>query len=115
MKYFYSHLLEIDVVIVKLEGLGLSEKQKKHLASLLDSMVHQSILDLILLRLLDEEKKVFISKLLQDPEDKGLMEFLGSKIENLEEEIKKVSVNLIDELTGDIEEAAKLATKGGNK
>lgn len=107
MSYFYSHIIEIESVILKLEEMGLPNEQKIQLAQLIDSTIHQTILDIIFSKLSDEDKKIFIEKLQEDPQDKKLMEFLNSKIENVEDEIKEAIAQLKEELHQDIEKVKK--------
>ncbi len=105
MKHFYSHLVEIESVTVKLDELDLTEEQKIHLAALVDSTIHHTVFELILSKLSDEDKKAFLARLKDNPDDEKLMEFLSSKVENIEEEIKKTVNKLKDELHEDIKEA----------
>lgn len=105
MNYFYSHLIEIESIIVKLDELDLSGEQKKHLAELLDSTIHQTVLDMILSKLSEEEKIVFLQKMKENPTDKELIKFINTKVENIEDEIKKAAEKLKNELHEDIKEA----------
>ncbi|MFH0937120.1 MAG: hypothetical protein V1808_02420 [Candidatus Daviesbacteria bacterium] len=107
MAHFYSHLIEIEEITIKLEEMNLSNEQKLHLASLLDSTIHHTVLDLILSKLSEEDRKDFLRQLENDSEDKKIMEFLSVKVENIEEEIKEVAKKLKKELHEDIEEAKK--------
>lgn len=108
MDHFYSHIIEIESVLVSLDELELSAEQKKQLAALVDSTIHQTILDVILSKLSEEDKRVFLNQLQQNPKDKKLMEFLGDKIANIEAEIKKAAKDLKNQLHEDLKEAKKL-------
>lgn len=110
MSYFYSHLIEIESIIIKLDEMGLSEDHKKHLAHLLDSTIHQTVLDLILSKLPEQEKLIFLGKIKENPADKNLMDFINTKVENIEDEIKEAAKKLKEELDEDI----KRAKKGGD-
>lgn len=112
MNYFYSHLIKIESITVKLEEMGLSENQKIHLSSLLDSTIHHTVLDLILSKLSPEDKEAFLYKLKENPKDKQLLEFLNTRVDNIEEEIKQTVEKLKVELHEDIQEAA-LKFSGG--
>lgn len=107
MKYFYSHLVEIESVAVKLDELDLTQEQRIHLADLVDSTIHQTVLEMILSKLSDQDKKAFLSRLQEDPKDEELMKFVNSKVEGIEDEIKKTVNKLKDELHEDIGEAKK--------
>lgn len=111
MSYFYSHIIEIESVIVKLDELNLDETQKKHLASLLDSIIHHEILDLALSKLTDSEKSVFISKMHENPKNRELLSFLNSKSEDIEKEIKAAANEIIKEFHKDIEESHREAKR----
>lgn len=102
MKYFYSHLIEIESITAKLDEMDMSENQKKHLAELLDATIHQTVLDLVLSKLPEEEKILFLEKMRENPKDSKLLDFISSKVENIEEEIKKAADKLKEELHEDI-------------
>lgn len=107
MKYFYSHLIEIESVITELDKLDLSTEQKFHLTSLIDSSLHHSILDAILSELSPQDKKVFLNRLKEDDHSK-IWEFLNEKVDFVEEKIKKSADDLKKELHEDLKKA-----KGG--
>ena len=56
---FYNNLIEIQSIIIELDKMDLSKEEKVHLATLLDSSLHHTILDAIFSELTDEDKKVF--------------------------------------------------------
>ena len=107
MKYFYSHLIEIDSITANLDKLDLSDEEKLHLANLLDSSLHHTILGAILSQLSDSDKRVFIQQLSEGNQDK-IWEFLNGKINGVEDKIKKAAQDLKTELHEDIKEAHKL-------
>lgn len=102
-KHFYSHIVEVDSLIVKLESIDLSVEEKEHLISLIDSNLYQAILDGILSELSEEDKKIFLQHLLLDEHEK-IWEFLNEKIGNIEDKIKKASDDLKEQLHKDIED-----------
>ena len=108
MAYFYAKYVVIESLLSELQDLGLSEKERHHLANLADSSLHHTILDEILSQLSSEDKKAFLHKLKTDPEDEKIMEFLNEKIEGVEERIKKVADDLVLEMQKDIREAKKV-------
>ncbi|MDO8429021.1 MAG: hypothetical protein Q7S88_00125 [Candidatus Daviesbacteria bacterium] len=114
MSYFYSHIIEIESVIIKLDELNLDESQKKHLASLLDSIIHHEILNLVLSKLTDSEKSVFIRKMQENPKNRELLNFLNDKSSGIEKEIKTAASDIIKDFHKDIEEAHREA-KGSLK
>lgn len=109
MKHFYSHLIQIESVVVKLEELNLTEEQKMHLGALIDSTIHQSVLEMILSKLPESEKRIFIEKLQENSEDKKMMDFLQGKVDNIENEILQTVKELKKELNEDIKEAGRIS------
>lgn len=105
MAYFYSHLVEIESITLALDELHLSDSQKKHLASLIDSTIHHEILDIIFSKLSSDDKEMLMNKIKNDPEDKEIMKILNEKVENIEDEIKEAVSKLKKELHEDIEGA----------
>lgn len=106
MKYFYSHLIEIESIIIELDKLDLSPQQKAHLTSLIDSSLHHTVLDAVLSQLNPQDKKAFLQSLKEDNHDK-IWEFLNGKVDNIEEKIKKAADDLKSELHEDLKEARK--------
>ena len=102
-KYFYSHIVEIDSVIMELGKMSLSENEKKHLIDIVDSSIYHAILDAILSELSENDKKIFLKHLSADKHDK-IWEHLNSKIENIEEKIKKAADELKNKLHKDIKD-----------
>jgi len=106
MRYFFSHLIEIDSLIIELDKMDLSKEQKLHLTSLIDSSLYHTILDAILSELTPQDKKMFLSHLKKDDKER-IWEFLNGKIDNIEERIKKVGNDLKNELHKDLKEVSK--------
>jgi len=106
MRHFYSHLVEIESVIVELDKLDLSPEQKKRLTKLIDSSLHHMILDAVLSQLTKQDKIVFLNHLREDDHGK-LWKFLNIKIDSVEEKIKKTIEDLKNELHKDLDKAKK--------
>lgn len=104
MKQFYSHLIEIESIVVELDKMDLTEEQKIHLTSLIDSSLHHTILDAVLSELLPHDKRAFLNHLKEDNHSK-IWKFLNEKVDNIEEKIKKAADDLKDELHEDLKEA----------
>lgn len=109
MAYFYSHLVEIETLTCKLEELDMTESQRKHLASLIDSTIHQEVLDIIFSKLSDEDKILFIEHFRKNPGNPEIMKLLNEKAEDIESEIKEAVKKIKEELHEDI----KTAKRGG--
>lgn len=104
--HFYSHLIEIESLVVELDKLELSEKEKEHLASLVDSNLHHTIIDAILSELSEKDKKIFMEHLSNDDKEK-IWEHLNSKIDNIEEKIKTAAEDIKKKMHEDIKETHK--------
>lgn len=106
-KKFYSHLIEIESLIVELDSLELSDREKKHLAGLVDSNLHQAILHAILDELNESEKKVFLEHLNKKEHDK-IWKLLNEKIDYVEDKIKDAAEKLKEQLKKDIKKAKRI-------
>lgn len=106
MNIFYSHLIEIDSIILELDKMNLSEEEKLHLAQVVDSTIHHTILDALLSELSESDRRVFIQHLNSGSHDR-IWEFLNDKIDGVEDKIKKVAEDLKKELHRDLREAHK--------
>lgn len=105
--HFYSKFIVFEKIVEAMEGLELSQKERKHLADLMDSSLRHAILDEILSNLEEEDKKVFLKMVHEEPESEKLLHFLEQKIDKVEEKIRKVSDDLVDQMHKDIKEAKK--------
>lgn len=104
MKKFYSHLIEIESLTIELESMDLEDHQKHELATLLDANIHNVVMDAILSKLSDEDKRKFAN--IAHSEDHGkVWEFLKDKSEDIEGEIKKTANDFKKVLHNDLKEA----------
>ncbi|MDO8573224.1 MAG: hypothetical protein Q7R77_00555 [Candidatus Daviesbacteria bacterium] len=106
MKYFFSHLIEIESIIIELDKLDLNNEQKKHLSDLVDSSLHHTVLDAVLSELTPTDKRVFINHLKEKDHSK-IWQFLNGKVDHIEDKIKKAADDLKAQLHKDLKEAAK--------
>ncbi len=110
MKYFYSHIISIDSLIIELDSMNLSKDEKHKLAKLIDANVHNHILDVVLSELSEADKLLLLQYLNLGDHEKS-WKHLQERIENVEEKIKKAVENLKVEMHKDIRESKKLNTK----
>lgn len=103
-KHFYTHIIDTSTLSLELGEMDLTSEERKHLISLVDSNIHQTILDLVLSELSEEDKKIFLMHVAASDHDK-IWKFLKEKTENIEEKIKKAADDLKNELHKDIKEA----------
>lgn len=109
MKYFYSSFIEVESLVVRLDELQLVEDQRIHLAELIDSLVHNAVLDVILSQLDQEGKEAFLKMLEEDSQNDQVLQFLQSKIDNLEEQIQSAVMILKEEFYEDLKEAKRIS------
>lgn len=100
-KHFYSHIVETSTLSLALGDIELSHEERLHLLSLVEENLHHVILDAVLSELSEEDKKIFLTHVANNNHEKT-WEFLNSKVENIEEKIKKTAENLKIELHRDI-------------
>lgn len=104
MTYFYSNLITIESVLEELNSLDLTGEQRTHLADLLDSSLHHTILDAILSELSDQDKRVFLLHLNKNDHDM-IWKFLNEKVLGVESKIQKAAEDLKEELHKDLKKA----------
>lgn len=102
-RHFYSHLIEIDSIVIELDQIVLEQQERDHLISIIDSSMYHLILDSILSELAEDDKKLFLTNLHENDHGK-IWDFLNKKIKNIEDKIKKTSIELKDQLKNDIKE-----------
>ncbi len=108
MRKFYSHLVEIEEVTIELDSIELAPHEKHELAGLVDSNLHNVIMDSIFSKLSEEDKHAFLHKLKSNNHDE-IWEFLNSKSTDIESEIKKAAKEIKKQLKEDVSEAKKIS------
>ncbi len=107
MKYFYSHLIQIQSLVVELDKMELGPSERSQLAHLIDSTLHHHILDTILDQLAPADKEIFLKHLTENNHDR-IWQFLNEKVEKIEDKIKTTSELLKEKLHQDLAEAKKI-------
>ena len=102
-KYFYSNIIDTSILSLELNEMDLTSIERLHLISLVESNIHQEIINLILSELNLPDRKIFLAHLASENHDK-VWEFLNSKINDAEEKIKITVEDLKEELHKDIKE-----------
>lgn len=113
-KYFYSHLIETSRLSLELGDIELSQEERVHLISLVDSQLHNTILDTVLSELSEHDKKIFLHFLAIDDQTK-IWKHLNEKTKGIEEKIKQAVEDLKKELHQDIKEARLAAKRAKEK
>lgn len=102
-KHFYSHLVETESLVIELNKLELTDDEKTHLLSIAESSLHHTVLDAILSELSSQDKTLFLHQLATENHEE-IWKFINSKVDNIEEKIKKTADDLKKELHEDIVE-----------
>lgn len=100
-KHFFSHLVEVDALHLELDKHALTDDEKEEIKKLLDENIYHYVLEAILSELSEEDKKIFLSHLMEDEHGK-IWEFVNSRVENIEEKIIKASEDIKKKLHSDI-------------
>ncbi len=74
MKYFYTKYLLLEEFLEDFHKIDLSDMERQHLSDLVDSSLHNTILNEILSNLKVEDKNIFLNLLKENPENEELME-----------------------------------------
>jgi Mg/Co/Ni transporter MgtE len=112
-KFFYTHLIQITDVTIRLSELDLTEDQKNHLLSLMEANIHSAVIDTVLSELSKEDKKIFLQNLVSDNHER-IWEHLKSRIGKAEDKIAKVVKELEEDLIKDMLEAQKLSEENNS-
>jgi len=105
-KHFYNHIIATQTVIMSLDNLDLSQKEKQHLLSLVEENLHFTILDTVLSMLTEEDKKLFLTHLHTNDHHK-IWGFLWTWEKNIENIIRRVGEDLLKEFHKDIKQAQR--------
>lgn len=100
-QHFYSHLVEVDTLHIALDDLDMTDDQKNEVKKLLDESIYHTVLETILMELSEEDKKIFLTHLLDDDHGK-IWEFVNGRVEKIEDKIVKAAEDIKRELHGDI-------------
>lgn len=107
MKKFYSHLVEIETLTVELDSLDLADHEKHELAQLVDSNIHNVVMDAIFSKLSEADKRKFVD-IVNSQDHQKIWDFLKDRSEDIEDEIKKAAVEFKKKLHEDMSEARHL-------
>ncbi|MEK7558730.1 MAG: hypothetical protein AAB521_00320 [Patescibacteria group bacterium] len=100
-KYFYSHLVNIKILIIELDSLSLSSSEKEELIELAHKNIHHEVMDTIASDLENEDKKKFL-ELVEEGEHEKVWLHIKEKTKNVEEKIKQAVDQIRKELIEDI-------------
>lgn len=101
-QHFYSHLVEIETITIKLTEIEISEPERQELIELAHDTIHHHVLDTILDELNEEDKKHFL-KLLVHEDQESIWTHLKIKIQDIESKIKSAIERIKTEFHQDIQ------------
>ena len=105
-KHFFSHLVEIDVLESEIDNFELPSEEKDELKHLVHENIYHSVLDAILSEMNEEDKKVFLSHLVDDDHEK-IWGFVNKKVLFIEDKIKKAAEDIKEEIHKDVKSTKK--------
>lgn len=103
-KHFFSHLVEIDAIHMELDTHPLEDHEKEEVKKIIDESIYHTVLDAILSELSEEDKKVFLSHVVDDDHEK-IWDFVNNKVENIEDKIKKAADDITVKIHSDIQDS----------
>ena len=105
--FFYSHLVDLDSLIIALSELDITMEEKQKLEKLAHDQLHNAIVDVILNELAERDKKIFLANLRYETQEK-IWKHLNEKVDKIEDKIFKAALDLKNELHKDISEVNKI-------
>lgn len=103
-KYFYEHIVTHESIVLEIDTLEMSTTERWHLVSLVESMLHNAILDTVLSRLQPEDKKVFLHHVVSQDHE-SVWQLLHEKAAGVEKHITQTAHEVFSQLRRDIHEA----------
>ncbi|KXK10994.1 MAG: hypothetical protein UZ22_OP11002000520 [Microgenomates bacterium OLB23] len=104
MTYFYTHIVNVQSLHDALDNAGFTDYERKELIIIAQDSLHHVLLDTILSRLAEEDKKVFLTNI-HNEDHKAIWAHLKEKIENVEDTITHTAENFLAHLHYDIKRA----------
>ena len=101
MKHFYSHIIDLNDLVVLLDPLELQPEEKEELLIIAHATVHHVIVDTVLIYLPEEEHTRFLDNLGRDAPTKT-WRHLKEHVEGLDEKVKSAYNEARDLLLGDL-------------
>jgi plasmid replication initiation protein len=90
-------------VYTRLTLLDLTDQERKELESLVSTSVHHTVLDTVLSKLSEKDKRAFLAHVSEEHNEK-IWELLTEKVKNAESLIRKAVDGLKEKMHKDIEE-----------
>ena len=101
MSILVKHFVTNPRVLIDIEELSLQQEEKNKLTEIATLIYHQKLMNKFLDKLAEEDKKIFIEKVLANPKEDSL-NFLHEKIENIEKVVEEAVFEIEEKLLEDI-------------
>jgi len=101
MSLLVKHFVANPKVLFYINDLELSEEEKSKLIELTTLLYHQKLLNKFLDRLEQEDKKIFMEKILVESQESSL-DFLHEKIEDIEKVVEEAIFEIEEKLMKEI-------------
>lgn len=108
MIHFYAHLVETSEISLSLAEMEMTNSQRRHLLLLVESSLHNSIVDLVLAELGPNDQKIFLG-LLYEGNTQGIHNLLKENVADVEKKIRVLGKKLVAEFLQDITSSGTLA------
>lgn len=105
-KTFYTHIIQINDIVLDLGDLEMSSEERVHLLALLDANIHSTVIHTVLNELPQAEKKIFLENILVNNHEKTWTHLRSNSVD-LEKKITNAVNKLIKEMKQDIKLVAK--------
>lgn len=99
--YFYTHLVPMDTIVFELYKLDMSDQERVELLDGIQSHLHLTVVDIVLSRLAEKDKKLFIEHM-QKNTHVTTMYFVKERINDIEHHILHAADELKHELIRDM-------------
>ena len=98
-KIFYDHLIVLEEVKIRIDGVAKTPEEKEELWKLVDEIIHHRVMSVIFEKLPEKHHKHFLKRFYASPHDEELISYLNEKIEDDIENFISQEINLLsDEL-----------------
>ncbi len=101
MSILVKHFVTNPRVLINIGELSLEQAEKDRLTEIATLIYHQKLLNKFLDNLAEEDKKIFIEKVLTDPKEDSL-NFLHEKIDGIERVVEEAIFEIEEKLLEDI-------------
>lgn len=105
-KVVYDHLVIREEITAEIDLHAIPPEEREELIELVDQILHHNVLNLILSHLPEEHHEEFTKRLVENPADETLLDFLKERVKvDIHDEIKKHAAKIKKEILNDIKKS----------